>query len=319
MYDDAARELLGALGAGLEGAGHRQLRATVLGRLHLPGHPDRTLGLGLRVPARMERHDDASTRVDLEDLAVGGGRAVGIGVGQRRARRPVGGDARAVVVADGLVALGDGPPDAVGRGLDVDGVDVVDRVHRALQLCLDGGHGTDDRFGELADPAVVHETDRHRVEEMALLATDLDGRHEAGLLEDPQVLHDPEARHVRQVPAQLPKRLAIALEEPVEQHPPIGIGQCPEDRRRRFGHERMLCDHMVTCQGRTAHRARPRLVQRPSGGLGWLEVPLDLGVELGLGHRADDAIHDGPVAQDDQGRDAARVEIDVPGPGSRRR
>ena len=41
-----------------------------------------------------------------------------------------------------------------------------------------------------------------------------------------------------QVPAQLPERLAIALEEPVEQDPPIGIGEGPEDRRRRFGHGR---------------------------------------------------------------------------------
>ena len=74
-----------------------------------------------------------------------------------------------------------------------------------------------DRLGELADPAVVDETDRHRVEEVALLAPDLDGRHETRLLQHPQVLHDPEPRHLRQVLAQLPERLAIALEEPVEQ------------------------------------------------------------------------------------------------------
>ena len=115
MYDDAARERLGALRAGPEGARDRQLRAAVLGGLHLPGHPHRAFGLSLRIPARMERHDDTPPRVDLEDLAVGRGRAVGIGVGQRRAGRPVGGDARAEVVADGLVALGDGPPDAVRR------------------------------------------------------------------------------------------------------------------------------------------------------------------------------------------------------------
>ena len=115
---------------------------------------------------------------------------------------------------------------------------MVEGVHRGLQSGLDRGHGTDDRLSELADPAVVHETDRHRVEEVALLAPDLDGRHEPGLFQDPQVLHDPEPRHLRQVLAQLPERLAIALEEPIEQFSPIRIGEGPEDRRRRFGHGR---------------------------------------------------------------------------------
>ena len=66
----------------------------------------------------------------------------------------------------------------------------------------------------------MHETDRYRVEEVALLAPDLDGRHRPAF-QDSQVLHDPEPRHLRQVLAQLPKRLAIALEEPIEQLPPI--------------------------------------------------------------------------------------------------
>ena len=48
------------------------------------------------------------------------------------------------------------------------------------------------------------------------------GRHEVRLLQHAQVLHDPEARHLRQVLAQLTERLAIALEEPVEQDPPTG-------------------------------------------------------------------------------------------------
>ena len=127
---------------------------------------------------------------------------------------------------------------------------MVEGIHRGLQSRLDGGHGTDDRLGELADPAVVHETDRHRVEEVAFLAPDLDGRHEPRFLQDAEVFHDPEPRHLRQVPAQLPERLAIALEEPIEQSLPIDIGKGPEDRRRRFGHARpTICDSMVTCQG----------------------------------------------------------------------
>ena len=113
---------------------------------------------------------------------------------------------------------------------------MVDRVHRCLQLCLEGRHGAHDRLGELADPAVVDEADRHRVQEVALLAADALGRHETRLLEDPQVLHDPEPRHRGQVPAQLTERLAIALEEPVEQDPPTGVGERPEDRSHVVRH-----------------------------------------------------------------------------------
>ena len=62
------------------------------------------------------------------------------------------------------------------------------------------------------------------------------GRHETRLLQDAQVLHDPEARHRGQVHAQLTERLAIALEEPVEQDPPTGVGECPEDRSHVVRH-----------------------------------------------------------------------------------
>ena len=62
------------------------------------------------------------------------------------------------------------------------------------------------------------------------------GRDEIRLLQDREVLHDPEPRHPRQVPAQLAERLAIALEEPVEQDPPIRIGERPEDRDRVVRH-----------------------------------------------------------------------------------
>ena len=54
----------------------------------------------------------------------------------------------------------------------------------------------------------------------------------------PEVLHDPEPGHPGQVRAQLPERLAIALEEPVEEHPPTGVGQRPEDRRHVVRHAR---------------------------------------------------------------------------------
>ena len=41
---------------------------------------------------------------------------------------------------------------------------------------------------------------------------------------------------------QLTERLAIALEEPVQQHPPTRVGERPEDRRRRSVTPRTLCD-----------------------------------------------------------------------------
>jgi hypothetical protein len=50
------------------------------------------------------------------------------------------------------------------------------------------------------------------------------------------MLHDPEARHPRQVHAQLTERLAIALEELVEQDPPTWVGERPEDRSHVIRH-----------------------------------------------------------------------------------
>ena len=233
---DTARELGLGLGALDERARDGELRAAVLGGLDGPGHAHRALGLDVGRPARVEGHRHGLPGLDVEHLAVRRDAPVLVGVGQRRALRPVRRDARPVVVADGVVAIGDRVPDAFGRRLDVDVVDVVDRSHRCLQLCLDGPHGADDRLGELAGPSVVDEADRHRVQEVALLATDALGRHESGLLQDAQMLHDPEARHRGQVHAQLTERLAIALEELVEQDPPTGVGERPEDRSHVIRH-----------------------------------------------------------------------------------
>ena len=45
-----------------------------------------------------------------------------------------------------------------------------------------------------------------------------------------QVLHDPEPRHRGERLAQLTERLAIALEEPIEQDPTTGVAEGPKDR-----------------------------------------------------------------------------------------
>ena len=54
------------------------------------------------------------------------------------------------------------------------------------------------------------------------------GDDEARLLEDAQVLHDAEARHL-ELGLELRERAAVALEEPVEEMPARRIGERPED------------------------------------------------------------------------------------------
>ena len=144
----------------------------------------------------MEGHDDASPRFDLEYLAVGGKGAVGVGVADRCPDLPGRCHTRAVVVVGGVVAIDDRPPDPIGRRLDVHRIDVIDGIHRSLQRAFHEGHRPDDGLGELADPPIVGLTDRHGVQEVALLATDLLGRYEVGRLQHAQVLHDPEPCHL---------------------------------------------------------------------------------------------------------------------------
>ena len=84
----------------------------------------------------------------------------------------------------------------------------------------------------------MDEADRHRVEVVALLPADASGRDEAGSLQDAEVLHDPEPGHPGQRLAQLAERLAIALEEPIEEDPPTRVAECPEDRSHVVRHRR---------------------------------------------------------------------------------
>ena len=97
-----------------------------LGRLDEPGHADRALGVDVRPPARVERHRDRAPGLDGDHLAVGGDAAIGVGVASA-ARRPASrGHPGAVVVADGVVAVGDRLPDPFRRGLDEDRIDVIE-------------------------------------------------------------------------------------------------------------------------------------------------------------------------------------------------
>jgi hypothetical protein len=74
----------------------------------------------------------------------------------------------------------------------------------------------------------VNEPDRNGVQEVQLLAAPAARDHDAGLLEDPQMLHHAEPRH-RQPLLERAERLAVLLEQLVEQAPARRVGQCFED------------------------------------------------------------------------------------------
>src|SRR6266850_892444 len=80
----------------------------------------------------------------------------------------------------------------------------------------------------LVDPAVVDQPDRNRVEVVQLLPAPAARDDEACLLQDLEVLHDPEARHL-QLRLELGERAAVTLEEPVEEMPARRISECLED------------------------------------------------------------------------------------------
>jgi hypothetical protein len=74
----------------------------------------------------------------------------------------------------------------------------------------------------------VNQADRHRVQEVELLPARSPCDHEPRLLEDAQVLHHAEARHL-ELGLELCERAAVALEEPVEQKAPRGVCERLED------------------------------------------------------------------------------------------
>jgi hypothetical protein len=79
----------------------------------------------------------------------------------------------------------------------------------------------------LVDPPVVNQPDRDGVQEVQLLPPRSARDDEPGVLEQPQVLHDPEAGHL-QLGRELRERAAVTLEEPVEQEAPRRVGERAE-------------------------------------------------------------------------------------------
>ncbi len=176
--------------------------------------------------------DEAPRRIGLDDLALDRLAPVGVAIHHRRAGLPVGFDAVAVVVLLGELGIREGLPDPLGRGTDVDLVDVLGCGHRSrcLQVMLDVGHLVHQRLGVAADPSVGDEPDGDRVEEVELPPAVPARGDEVRILEHAKVLHDAEAGHLRERRLQLAERLAIALPEPVEQHAPVRVGERPECR-----------------------------------------------------------------------------------------
>src|SRR4029453_9481311 len=83
-------------------------------------------------------------------------------------------------------------------------------------------------LGVLVDPAVVDQPDRYRVEEVQLLPPRSGCDTQARPLESTQVLQHAEARH-GQLGLEFGERLAVPLEQPVEQVSPRRVGERLED------------------------------------------------------------------------------------------
>jgi hypothetical protein len=111
------------------------------------------------------------------------------------------------------------------------------------------------RLGELRDPAIVDLADRHGVQVVVLLTSDLAPRHEVRGFEDGQMLHDAEPRQLGDRGAQLAQRESVLLDETIEETASSGLGERPKDTVAGVIHVPSKGDSAVTCQGD----------QRPSG------------------------------------------------------
>src|SRR5438093_2120651 len=98
-----------------------------------------------------------------------------------------------------------------------------------FEILLEPGERAQARPLELPDPAVGDRMDRHRIDEMQLLAALAPRRQQVGFFENGEMLRHGLAGHV--VPfAQLAQRLAVLPAEAIQQPPAIGIRQGAEDR-----------------------------------------------------------------------------------------
>ena len=160
-----------------------------------------------------EGHLDPAAFLDGENLTVGDNFGFATEVLDGCARCPVGLHAGAVEVLDGHVPVDDGVPHQLGFDVDDDLVDVIGLRHgSSLEFRLEPGHCPNLGLRVFADPPVVDQPDRNRVQVVELAPPVLAGGYELGLLEHSQVAHHPEAGHVRQVSCQFTESLAVIFE-----------------------------------------------------------------------------------------------------------
>ena len=193
----------------------------------LPRHPRRRI-VDIGVPADGEGVHQPPRRVRLDDLALDVDPAgVRLLVDDRRAGAEVRIDDRAEVVALHEIGVGQRLPDAFRSGANVDLVDVHGCIHGCLQGVFEVGHAAHPWLGVLADPSVMDKADGDRIEEVQLATPGATACDQVRRFQDAQMLHDAEAGHPRQRRLELLQRLAVAHEEPIEEEPPAGVGQCP--------------------------------------------------------------------------------------------
>src|SRR5438132_10660346 len=100
------------------------------------------------------------------------------------------------------------------------------------------------------------------------------------------MLHHAESGHLRQRCLELGERVAISIEEPVEEEPPVRVAERLEDRF----HAPILRDYSVTCQYLDVSRAVGEAEAAPS--LACLVIGFVIPVAIGYAARKVEALGD---------------------------
>jgi hypothetical protein len=125
-------------------------------------------------------------------------------------------------------------PEALGCGADVD---LEDLLHLVLHSVLEAEERDGPRLGVLADPAIVDDTDRDRIEEVELFRDPAPlGDHEPCLLNRSRCFITADPRH-RETLGERAQRLPVLAEEVVEQTSSGRVG-------KRFEHDVHVLHYM---------------------------------------------------------------------------
>jgi hypothetical protein len=197
--------------------------AGIAHRFDFPGDAGGAFGFDVLAPECAHGLDELAGRVHLDVFAFAEGiPAVGSQF-ETAPCRPVRVDLQTELVLAADPAVGDGFPEPLRGGLDVD---FEDLFHGTFQSGFEVAEGSGPWFCVLADPAVVDQADGHRIQEVEFFAAPTAGDHQAGFLQLLEVLHDPVAGHVEARPERV-QGLPVLPEELVEQVPAGGVGDRP--------------------------------------------------------------------------------------------